>query len=206
MLVSFSNSCLSQAGYKSTVKLVLALLISLLLMINVAEAQKKSELPRFLKNISSQKIFPNADKLGKPIGSPLVAPVYEKGKQVGLVFLTSDYVNTIGYSGKPIHQLVSIDMQGIIKKVLLVEHHEPIVLIGIPEERITHVLKDYEGLDVGQLVRGTQKHQVDAVSGATVTIMVMDDNILRSAIKVARKYGLSGLKEKIKHLRDQLHL
>ena len=198
MLVSFSNSCLSQAGYKSTVKLLLALLISLLLMINVAEAQKKSELPRFLKNISSQKIFPNADKLGKPIGSPLVAPVYEKGKQVGLVFLTSDYVNTIGYSGKPIHQLVSIDMQGIIKKVLLVEHHEPIVLIGIPEKRITNVLKNFEGLDVGELIRGTQKHQFDAVSGATVTIMVMDDNILRSAIKVARKYGLSGLKEKIK--------
>lgn len=198
MLVFFSNSCLSPAGYKSTIKLSLAVLISLLLMVNVAEAQKKSELPRFLKNISSQEIFPNADKLGKPIGDPLVAPVYDKGKQVGLVFLTSDYVNTIGYSGKPIHQLVSIDMQGIIKKVLLVEHHEPIVLIGIPEERITHVLKDYEGLDVGQLVRGTQRHQVDAVSGATVTIMVMDDNILRSAIKVARKYGLSGLKEKIK--------
>lgn len=198
MLVSFSSNCLSQVGYKSIVKLLLALLISLLLMINVAEAQEKSELPRFLKNISSQKIFPNADKLGKPIGDPLVAPVYEKGKQVGLVFLTSDYVNTIGYSGKPIHQLVSIDMQGIIKKVLLVEHHEPIVLIGIPEKRITNVLKNFEDLDVGELIRGTQKHQFDAVSGATVTIMVMDDNILRSAIKVARKYGLSGLKEKVK--------
>ena len=199
MLVSFSNGYLSSERYKNTVNLLLAaLFVSLLLMLNVAEAEEKSELPRFLNNISSQKIFPNADKLGKPIGEPLVAPVYEKGKQVGLVFLTSDYVNTIGYSGKPIHQLVSIDMQGVIKKVLLVEHHEPIVLIGIPEERITHVLKDYEGLDVGELVRGTQKHQVDAVSGATVTIMVMDDNILRSAIKVARKYGLSGLKEKVK--------
>jgi len=89
-------------------------------------------------------------------------------------------------------------MQGIIRKVLLVEHHEPIVLIGIPEERITSVLKDYEGLDVGKLVRGAQDHKVDVVSGATVTIMVMDDNILRAAIKVARKYGLSGLKAKIK--------
>lgn len=167
-----------------------------LLMISAVQA--KSELPRFLKSISSQEIFPNADKIGKPIGTPLVAPAYEKGKQVGLVFLTSDYVNTIGYSGKPIHQLVAIDMQGILKKVLLVEHHEPIVLIGIPEERITRVLKNYEGFDVGELVRGTQKHQIDAVSGATVTVMVMDDNIFRSAIKVARNYGLSGLKAKIK--------
>jgi NosR/NirI family nitrous oxide reductase transcriptional regulator len=103
-------------------------------------------------------------------------------------------MNTTGYSGKPIHQLVAMDIRGIIQKVLLVEHHEPIVLIGIPEKRITAVLKDYEGLDVGKLVRGTQDHDVDVVTGATVTVMVMDDTILRSAIKVARTYGLSGLK------------
>ena len=186
--------------FNKTIKL----LVSLFLLLNVllssvhAESKPESELPRFLKAITSEQVFPGADKLGAPIGEPLVAPAYIKGKQVGLVFLTSDYVNTTGYSGKPIHQLVAIDMQGLIKKVLLVEHHEPIVLIGIPEERITNVLKDYEGLDVGELVRGTQKHQVDAVSGATVTIMVMDDNILRSAIKVARNYGLAGLEPKRK--------
>ena len=156
-------------------------------------AQAESELPRFLKAITSQEIFPDADELGKPIGDPPVAPAFKKGKQVGFVFLTSDYVNTTGYSGKPIHQLVAVDMQGLIKKVLLVEHHEPIVLIGIPEKRITAVLKDYEGLDVGELARGVLKHQIDIVSGATVTVMVMDDNILRGSIKVARNYGLSGL-------------
>ena len=168
----------------------------LVLLSNVLHAE--SELPRFLNSINSEAIFPEADKIGKPVGTPFVAPAYKKGKQIGLVYLTSDYVNTTGYSGKPIHQLVSIDMQGILKKVLLVEHHEPIVLIGIPEEKITSVLKNYEGFDVGELVRGTQKHQVDAVSGATVTVMVMDDNIIRSAIKVARNYGLSGLKVKVK--------
>ena len=196
MSVSFTKIYQPYVGYGNTIKLLMTLMFIQLLMISTVQA--KSELPRFLKSISSQEIFPNADKIGKPIGTPLVAPAYEKGKQVGLVFLTSDYVNTIGYSGKPIHQLVAIDMQGILKKVLLVEHHEPIVLIGIPEERITRVLKNYEGFDVGELVRGTQKHQVDAVSGATVTVMVMDDNIFRSAIKVARNYGLSGLKAKIK--------
>jgi len=194
--VYFSKIYQPSIGHGNTIKLLITLIFIQLLMISSVQA--KSELPRFLKITSSQEIFPNADKIGKPIGTPLVAPAYEKGKQIGLVFLTSDYANTIGYSGKPIHQLVAIDMQGIIKKVLLVEHHEPIVLIGIPEERITRVLKNYEGFDVGELVRGTQKHQVDAVSGATVTVMVMDDNIIRSAIKVARNYGLSGLKAKIK--------
>jgi len=153
-----------------------------------------SELPRFIDAISPEEIFPGSDRLGSPTGDPLVAPAYKQGQQLGFVFLTSDFMNTTGYSGKPIHQLVAMDMQGVIQKVLLVEHHEPIVLIGIPEKRITAVLKDYEGLDVGELVRGAQEHNIDIVTGATVTVMVMDDTILLSAIKVARIYGLSGLR------------
>jgi len=174
----------------------LFLLFISLQLVAATNAFAGSELPRFLDTIDIQKIYPGADKLGKPTAEPVVAPAYKAGKQLGFVFLTSDYVNTTGYSGKPIHQLIAIDMQGVIKKVLLVEHHEPIVLIGIPEKRITAVLKEYEGLDVGKLVRGTQSQQIDVVSGATVTVMVMDDNILRASIKVARNYGLSGLKAK----------
>jgi NosR/NirI family nitrous oxide reductase transcriptional regulator len=153
-----------------------------------------SELPRFLDAISVQDIYPGADKIGAPDGDPVVAAAFKQGEQVGYVFLTSDYVNTTGYSGKPIHQLVSMDLSGVIQKALLVEHHEPIVLIGIPESRITAMLKEYEGMDVGRLVAGELDHSIDIVTGATVTVMVMDDNILRSAIKVARNYGLAGLK------------
>lgn len=178
------------------VKLLLSLIIIQFFSIGAAHAG--SELPRFLDTISVQKIFPDADKIATPEGEPPVAAAFKQDKQIGFVFLTSDYVNTTGYSGKPIHQLVAIDMQGIIQKVLLVEHHEPIVLVGIPEAQITAVLKDYEGLDVGKLVRGSQDHHIDIVTGATVTVMVMDDNILRSAIKVARNYGLSGLEAEIK--------
>jgi len=171
----------------------LIFLVVLLQWLTIGVAHAGSELPRFLDTISTQDIFPGADRLGSPTGDPLVAPAFKRGAPIGFVFLTSDFMNTTGYSGKPIHQLVTIDMEGIIRKVLLVEHYEPIVLIGIPEKRIISVLKDYEGLDVGKLVRGTQKHDVDIVTGATVTVMVMDDTILRSAIKVARHYGLSGL-------------
>jgi NosR/NirI family nitrous oxide reductase transcriptional regulator len=171
----------------------LIFLVFLLQWLTIGVAHAGSELPRFLDTISTQDIFPGADRLGSPTGDPLVAPAFKQGQPIGFVFLTSDFMNTTGYSGKPIHQLVAMDTEGIIRKVLLVEHHEPIVLIGIPEKRIISVLKDYEGLDVGRLVRGTQKHDVDIVTGATVTVMVMDDTILRSAIKVARHYGLSGL-------------
>jgi len=163
-----------------------------------------SELPRLLDTVKSSEIFPDsifpgADRLGAITNKPVVSPAYKEGKQIGFVFLTSDYVNTTGYSGKPLHQLIAIDMQGVIQKVLLVEHHEPIVLIGIPEKRITAVLDEYVGLDVGKLVRGTQDVKIDVVSGATVTVMVMDDNILRASIKVARHFGLSGLQAEKKH-------
>ena len=171
-----------------------ALVLILLFWLPVDAARADTELPRFLEDIGAEKIFPGADELGPLQDDPPVAPALVQGETIGYVFLTSDFMNTTGYSGRPIHQLVAMDAQGVIRKVLLVEHHEPIVLIGIPESRIVAVLEDYEGLDIGKLVRGEQLHEVDVVSGATVTVMVMDDTILHSAIKVARRYGLSGLK------------
>ncbi len=160
----------------------------------ISTAHSSPLLTRFIDQINAEDIFPGADKLGSVLDDPAVAPAYHNNTQLGFVFLTSDFVNTTGYSGKPIHQLVAIDMQGVIRQVLLVEHHEPIVLIGIPEARIKAILKDYEGINVGALVAGTLDHKVDVVTGATVTVMVMDDNILLSSIKVARKFGLAGLK------------
>ncbi len=172
----------------------LLFLLILMPLLSIGTVHAGSELPRFLDAISVQDIYPGADKIGAPDGDPVVAAAFKQGEQIGYVFLTSDYVNTTGYSGKPIHQLVAMDTRGIIQKVLLVEHHEPIVLIGIPEKRITAILQAYEGMDVGKVVQGTLDHDIDIVTGATVTVMVMDDNILRSAIKVARNYGLAGLK------------
>jgi len=184
----------NSVGVNKRVIFTLSSLLLLLYLASAGLAHGDAELPRFIDSISAEAIFPGADRLGAATGTPPVAPAYRQGEQLGFVFLTSDYQNTTGYSGKPIHQLVAIDLQGIIQRVLLVEHHEPIVLIGIPEKRIVAVLDDYRGLDIGKLVRGTQEHDVDIVTGATVTVMVMDDTILRSAIKVAREFGLSGLR------------
>jgi NosR/NirI family nitrous oxide reductase transcriptional regulator len=158
-------------------------------------AADNPELPRFYSGLDPNAVFPGADRLGDIEGTPPVTPVFRGSEQLGYVFVNSDYVNSTGYSGRPIHLVVAIDMQAVIRKVVLVEHHEPIVLIGIPEKRIVAVLDDYIGMDVSSFVRRPDReHQVDAVSGATVTVMVMDDTIIRSGIKVARTYGLGGLK------------
>lgn len=175
----------------SLILLSLAVMLSQLLVVSVANAA--SELPRFLDASTASAIYPDADKIELPTGEPVVATAFKQGTQIGFVFLTSDFSNSTGYSGKPIHQLVAMDMQGVIQKVSLVEHHEPIVLIGIPEKRITATLVAYEGINVGELVRGTHDHEFDVITGATVTVIVMDDNILQSAVKVARLFGLAGL-------------
>jgi len=189
-------------------KLVSLLMLMVIMLWSVqsmaAPTAQEFELQRFTQTVTAAEAFPNANAYGEvPAGSADTPPVVEalnNGELLGYVFLNSDFVNSTGYSGKPIHQLISMDLNGVIQRVVLVEHHEPIVLIGIPESRITAVLENYVGMDIGAYVRDTEgKHQFDAVTGATVTIMVMDDTILRSAIKVARRFELSGLKVERPH-------
>jgi NosR/NirI family nitrous oxide reductase transcriptional regulator len=189
--------CMAGAPGRGAAAAFLLFTLALLFQFLAGSPAVAAELPRFLTDIDPQEVFPGADRIAEPEGDPPVAPAFRADEQLGFVFLTSDYVNTTGYSGKPIHQLVAIDLKGVIRKVLLVEHHEPIVLIGIPEKRIVAVLDDYNGLDIGALVRAESgDHKVDVVTGATVTVMVMDDTILRSAIKVARIHRLGGLAPK----------
>ena len=158
-------------------------------------AAQNSVLPKFIPDLVASEVFPGADRFGDIQGDPAVAPAFKGDEQIGYVYINSDYVNSTGYSGKPIHLLIAIDMHAIIRNVILVEHHEPIVLIGIPEASIVAVLDEYIGRDVTLLTGDSKEdHQVDAISGATVTIMVMDDTIIRSSIKVARARGLGGLK------------
>jgi NosR/NirI family nitrous oxide reductase transcriptional regulator len=98
---------------------------------------------------------------------------------------------TTGYSGKPIHTLVAVDKEAKVTGVKLVKHSEPIVLIGIPEAKVKAMAAGYIGLDlVAEAKSGGTAHDVDIISGATVTVMVIDDSIVRAGLKVARGLGL----------------
>jgi len=183
------------AGYCASTTSKLVLTAILFCHVPAAFAQSETVLHSFADTLGAQEVFPGADRIGDIQGSPPVMPVFAGRKQLGYVFITSDFVNTNGYSGKPIHILVAVDMQGVIRAAHLLEHAEPIVLIGIPETRIEAVLEKFAGRDIVEFVRSdSREHKVDAVSGATVTVMVMDDTILRSTIMVAREYGLGGLR------------
>ena len=100
------------------------------------------------------------------------------------MFLNSDVVNAVGYSGKPIRIAIGIDTQGVITGAKLVEHHEPIVLVGIPPEKIEALIARFAGQNMLEPAPSGQK--LDIISGATVTVMVIDDSVRGSAQRIAR--------------------
>ena len=100
------------------------------------------------------------------------------------MFLNSDVVNAVGYSGKPIRIAIGIDTRGVITGAKLVEHHEPIVLIGIPPEKIEALIARFAGQNMLEPAPAGQK--LDIISGATVTVMVIDDSVRGSAQRMAR--------------------
>ena len=164
------------------------------LMLLAMPAAAQTVLEKLLPDQIAADLVASADAFG-PIRPDLaVAPVLKGGETVAWAFVTSDFVGTTGYSGKPIHTLVAIDKDGRIAGIRLVKHSEPIVLIGIPEAKIQAMVDGYLGLDlVAEAQAGGTGHEVDIISGATVTVMVIDDSIIRSGLKVARTLGLGGL-------------
>ena len=144
----------------------------------------EAQLGRFLPELSVAELVPGADRLGPIEGTPPAAPAYAGTELKGWVFLNSDVVNAVGYSGKPIRIAIGIDTRGVITGAKLVEHHEPIVLVGIPPEKIEALIARFAGQNVLEPAPAGQK--LDIISGATVTVMVIDDSVRGSAQRMAR--------------------
>ncbi len=158
------------------------------------DAQTTPHLPRFMAELPAEDLVDGATGYGEIRSDLPVAPVLRQGDQIGWAFITSDFVGTTGYSGKPIHTMIAVDNDARIIGISLVDHSEPIVLIGIPVARITDLMAQHIGLDLAQVVAdGGTVDDLNIISGATVTIMVIDDSIIRSGIRVARSLGLGGL-------------
>ena len=148
-------------------------------------------LGKFLNDFEASEVVPGATALG-PLREDGLAPALRDGETIGWVFLTSDFVPTTGYSGKPIHVVAGISPDAILTGAKLLKHSEPIVLVGIPEEKIRAVIRHYSGFDLHAVSGPRDGGDLEIVSGATVTIMVIDDSILRAGVKAARALGLDG--------------
>tara|TARA_B110000211_G_scaffold3553_1_gene4145 strand:+ start:4765 stop:6894 length:2130 start_codon:yes stop_codon:yes gene_type:complete len=148
-------------------------------------------------------IFPQATKVSDKAGEPLIWTVYQQEEIIGYAFETNDIAKIPAYSGEPVNMLVAIDPKGVYLGAKVLEHHEPIILAGIPESKLWAFTEQYDGLSVSDRLKvgGNAKGDVihiDGLSGATVTVMVMNVAITKAATKVARSLGIIEEVEEIK--------
>ncbi|SDU92632.1 transcriptional regulator NosR [Pseudomonas mucidolens] len=164
-------------------------LIILLLLLSAAEPlQAKSY--GAIEQQRIEKVFPQVDAISDPEGQFNVRTLKANNQVIGYVFQSLDVVDIPAYSGKPINTQVILDPAGVIRDAYVLEHHEPILLIGIPEVKLHDFTARYSGINVKQRVvvgrsSDTEAVTVDAVAGATVTAMVVNEVIMRAAHEVA---------------------
>jgi NosR/NirI family nitrous oxide reductase transcriptional regulator len=170
-------------------RLLAPFLACLILAVTTLPAAAQGRLAEFLSHLQPRDVDPSADQFGSVAGAVPAAPLLKQGEIVGYAFLNSDIVDSTGYSGKPINVVVGLDRDARITGARLVEHHEPIFLIGIPQRKVEKFIQGYIGRDV--LASDAESSTpADIVSGATVSAMVIADSIMRASIKVARAYQL----------------
>ncbi|WP_213662682.1 transcriptional regulator NosR [Stutzerimonas stutzeri] len=143
-----------------------------------------------------EQFFPKATHISEPEGEYQVRTLADgAGTVYGYAYQSINVTQIPAYSGKPINMQVLLDPQGVIVDAYVLEHHEPILLIGIPEQKLHDFDLKYAGIKADQRVvvgRSSDKNAVtvDAVTGATVTVMVVNEIIMGSAHKVAASLGL----------------
>ena len=182
------------------------LLLALLALCYADAAIARSRLTEFAARVTPQEVFPGATRFGEPKGDPPILPAFAADQLLGYVYLNSDFTNAVGYSGKPVNMLIGIDPEGVVRGLKLVEHKEPIVLVGVPEKRVVEAINRLIGLRIAPIAAGKERApQPDIVSGATVTILVMADSVVRSAVRLWRSGRLSAAEDSARCGRSNSH-
>ncbi len=145
-------------------------------------------------------VMPGADSFSDRKGKPPYVEAYQtKGtekKLIGYVFLSTDIVDIPAYSGKPVVTLIGMNTQGRITGAKVLRHSEPILLLGIPEAELTKFIKQYVGkfvgdkIEIGKSREGQGFIGLDAISGATVTVIAQNQVMLRCGMEVAKQVGI----------------
>ena len=156
--------------------------------------------PDLCANLPCKEVLPGADSFSERKGKPTYVEAYrnEGGQKslAGYVFLSTDIVDIPAYSGKPVITLIGMDTQGIITGTKILRHSEPILLLGIPESVLTKFVNQYLGkfvgdkIEIGKSREGEGVIGLDAITGATVTVIAQNQVIMRSGVAIARQVGI----------------
>ena len=147
-----------------------------------------------------REVMPGAESFSLRKGQPSYVEAWRgSGAQrqlVGYVFLSTDIVDIPAYSGKPVVTLIGMYPQGVIAGVRILKHSEPILLVGIPETELTKFIAQYIGkfagakVEIGKSSAGDDRIGLNAISGATVTVIAENQVVMRSAYAIAKQVGI----------------
>lgn len=145
-------------------------------------------------------VFPGATHFSPRKGQPPYVEAYDNDsaqkKLLGYVMLSTDITDTPAYSGKPVVTLIGMDTAGHFVGLKVLKHSEPILLLGIPESALVNFNNQYVGKSVTDLIEvGPSRPDenvigVDAISGATVTVVAQNQVVMTSGSAVARQTGI----------------
>ena len=157
--------------------------ISLLLLLAITLPAQAIELEQVREG------FPTAERLEAADSQwPVSRVLASDDELLGYAFESVDVAPIPAYSGKPVNVLVGIDLDGQIVQADVLSHSEPIMLVGIPESKLNSFADEHESAHVNDRLRVGDN--LDAISGATVTVIVVSDTIMRSARQVAAEQQL----------------
>jgi NosR/NirI family nitrous oxide reductase transcriptional regulator len=180
------------AGRKGAVRCLHLLLGWLLLLVGLAaQGAELSDLER----TRITQVFPGVERIGDAEGEFGVRRLFKGDELLGYAFQSIRVTQMPAYSGKPINLQVILDPHAVIRDAYVLEHHEPILLIGIPVEKLHAFTAGYAGVRADQRVvvgrsSDARTTTIDAVAGATVTVMVVNEIVMRAAHTVAVSLGL----------------
>ncbi|MFT7366524.1 MAG: NosR/NirI family nitrous oxide reductase transcriptional regulator [Marinobacter psychrophilus] len=144
-------------------------------------------------------LFPSATFIEEKLADFPVYPVYQLQELLGYAYESIDLSRLQGFAGQPISMLVGMDNRGRFTGVKVLNHHEPVFLHGLGEEPLFDFVNQYKGQSLreqiiintsntGRPKRTSDGNTVyfDGVSKATVSVLIINDTLLSSALKVAR--------------------
>src|SRR5690606_34628719 len=103
-----------------------------------------------LSDLQRQRIeqtFPQVNMISEPEGKDQVRTLTNGVSTLyGYAIETFNMVNIPAYSDKSISIQVLLDAKGVIADSYVLEHHEPILLIGIPEQKLHDFSAKYVGI------------------------------------------------------------
>ncbi len=173
--------------------LLCAVVAAVVFMAPAATSQARHSEPMALdcSVLDCAEVLPGAQTFEAVEDRPYKVGYDGAGDTVGWVVLSTDVVDIVAYSARPMVTLVGLNTQGIITGAELIHHEEPILQVGISHEELDRFVDYYSDISAdSRVVVGSSSDPeavtVDVISGATVTVLAQNQTILEAAREVGR--------------------